>query len=165
MQIKPHSLILCGTLLLTIAALAAADFEMPKLTKEERKAIVEESRQAIRKRAEMPNPTGSDLPKEILGPTILKLNPIRVRTDHLNVSIVLNENADFEEGFYIKNPVSSFAYPAAGPNSPMAIYENLSKWEESFGSVYHYKLKKNFVPSPPARVPPRARTLRPLEFR
>jgi hypothetical protein len=127
-----------------------AEFKFPELTQAERKAIIQESIQAMRKHVTGRKEPGDELRKEILGSAILKLNPVRVRNANLNIVIVLKEDPEMEEGLYVSNPISSFA-PGAG--GEMLIWERLGdKEDRTWGALFRYKLKKTpkTAPSPPA---------------
>ena len=133
------------SLSLLVALLAdgtAQDRKFPTPNKAEREAIVAAANQAIRTylKGDPKLRRGDEIPRESWGETILRLKPLRVRNDRVNVAIVLREVDGTEEGLYVSIPISSYA-PMVGDR--FAVLEKLSEADDqTFGTLYRYKLKK-----------------------
>ena len=116
---------------------------VPALDQPRREAIVESAFQAYLKhvKAERNKEAPNFIDSAFLGEAILKLKPIRVRNDRVNVAIVLSEKAGTEEGLYVSLPISSYS---AGADDRFLLMKLLSaKEDRSFGRIYHYKLQTN----------------------
>ncbi len=129
-------------LVASVAGGTAQDRQKPAPSKTEREAIVTAAKQAIRTYLKG-DPTlrrGDEIPEESWGEAILRLKPLRVRNDRVNVAIVLRDGEGVEEGLYVSIPISSYA-PMVGDR--FAVLEKLSETDDrTFGTLYRYKLKK-----------------------
>jgi hypothetical protein len=108
---------------------------VPKLGQAEREAIVAAANEAIKGEKNPLKP--DDIPAARWGDAITKLNPVSVRTDQLNVAIVMAEKDGVEEGLYVSIPISSYAPTSA---DGFEVFEQLSADQDhSFGRLYHYR--------------------------
>lgn len=127
-------------LILCLSTIAGAD-PVPKLDAQERAAVIETAKKALARHFRSgTSPNKSDtIDEKHWGNDIAKLKPIRVRNDRANIAIVLSEKDGVEEGFYVSNPISSYA-----PNAKdgFTLLDRLGDPKEGlFGHMYHYKLK------------------------
>lgn len=125
-----------------VAGASEENRKMPAPDKSEREAIIVAANQAIRTylKGDPERRRGDEIPKESWGEAILRLKPLRVRDDRVNVAIVLREEGAVEEGLYVSIPISSYA-PSVGDR--FAFLEKLSQPDDrTFGTLYRYKLKK-----------------------
>ena len=126
----------------SVAGGTAQDRQESTPTKAEREAIVAAANQAIRThlKGDPKLRRGNEVPEESWGEAILRLKPLRVRNDRVNVAIVLRDEDGVEEGLYVSIPISSFA-PMVGDR--FEVLEKLSETDDrTFGTLYRYKLKK-----------------------
>ncbi len=129
-------------LVASVAGGTAQDRKFPTPGKAEREAIVAAANQAIRThlKGDPKLRRGDEIPRESWGEAILRLKPLRVRNDRVNVAIVLREENGVEEGLYVSIPISSHA-PTVGDR--FAVLEKLSGMDDrTFGTLYRYKLKQ-----------------------
>ncbi len=129
-------------LVASVAGGTAQDRKFPTLGKSEREAIVAAANQAIRTylKGDPKLRRGDEISEESWGEAILRLKPVRVRNDRVNVAIVLRDEDGVEEGLYVSIPISSYA-PMVGDR--FAVLEKLSETDDrTFGTLYRYKLKK-----------------------
>ena len=126
----------------SVAGGTAQDRKFPTPGKSEREAIVAAANQAIRTylKGDPKHRRAEEIPRESWGEAILRLKPLRVRNDRVNVAIVLREVDGVEEGLYVSIPISSYA-PTVGDR--FAVLEKLSETDDrTFGTLYRYKLKR-----------------------
>jgi hypothetical protein len=112
------------------------------LSQEERSAIVKDANYAYRQYVGMDvkERKGDEIPQRFWGEAILKLKPVRVLNDRVNVAIVLRDDEHSEQGLYVNLPISSVA---AGHGKKFVLWEKLSKPEDkSFGELYLYSIEK-----------------------
>jgi hypothetical protein len=134
-----------GVCLLSCLGVAtlAGSFKAPKLNKPERAAIIRDASQAIHRYLRETDPRqrrGIDIPRELWGPAILKLAPVRVYDDHVNVAIVLKEDPRVEAGLYVSIPISSYA---PGLDNRFSSFVRLSKrGDGTLGELYQYTIRK-----------------------
>jgi len=129
-------------LVASVAGGSAQDRKFPTPGESEREAIVAAANQAIRThlKGDPKLRRGDEIPEESWGEAILRLKPLRVRNDRVNVAIVLRDEDGVEEGLYVSIPISSYA-PMVGDR--FAVLEKLSGPDDrTFGTLYRYKLKK-----------------------
>ena len=129
-------------LVASVAGGTAQDRQDPTPSKAEREAIVAAANQAIRTylKGDPKLRRGDEIPRESWGEAILRLKPLRVRNDRVNVAIVLRDEDGVEEGLYVSIPISSYA-PMVGDR--FAVLEKLSETDDrTFGTLYRYKLKR-----------------------
>jgi len=130
------------------SACLAGDFKPPSPGKRERAAIIREANQAIHKHLRRTDPQdrpGNEIARELWGPAILRLKPVRVYDDRVNVAIVLKENAKVEEGLYVRIPISSYL-PVS--DQRFSRFVRLSQpRDETPGELYRYTMKKE-LPEP-----------------
>jgi hypothetical protein len=125
---------------LELKALGASKELVPKLGKSDREAIIAAANQAIHShmKSDPAQRNGDEITKELWGDAILKLKPIQVRNDRVNVAIVLSKTDGAEKGLYVSIPISSYA-PQLGDR--FSVFKKLSEPDDkAFGSLYHYKL-------------------------
>jgi hypothetical protein len=118
---------------------ANLQFSAPKLSPEQRAALMTEAQQAFSKFVRSDLKTrGENIPEEFWGPITKSLKPIRVVDDRANIKIVLSDD-DIETGLYINLPISSFA-----PNKADFLeFIPLSQPDDHvFGQIYFYALQK-----------------------
>ncbi len=126
----------------SVAGETAEDRQKPPQTKSERGAIITAANQAIQTclKGDPKHRRRDEIPRESWGEAILRLTPLRVRNDRVNVAIVLRDVDGDEEGLYVSIPISSYA-PIVGDR--FAVLEKLSGPDDrTFGTLYRYKLKK-----------------------
>lgn len=83
---------------------------------------------------------GQEIPRHLWEDELDSLEPVRVRFDRVNVFIVMKENDEGEEGFYITTPISSYL---PGGSDRFALLRLLSKeGDGSFGELYHCRMRK-----------------------
>ena len=115
---------------------------MPDLSAEERTAVIAAANETVRKFVQMDpqsRPTNG-IPERIWSAALSRLKPMRVVGGLVNVMIVMKDDNDTEEGFYVISPASSY-WP--GADNRFALFEKLSQPEDkSFGSIYHYRIRK-----------------------
>ena len=87
-------------LVASVAGGTAQDRQDPTPSKAEREAIVAAANQAIRTylKGDPKLRRGDEIPRESWGEAILRLKPLRVRNDRVNVAIVLRDEDGVEEG-------------------------------------------------------------------
>jgi hypothetical protein len=115
---------------------------MPDLSAEERTAVIAAANETVRKFVQMdPQSRPNDeIPERIWSAALSRLKPMRVVGGLVNVRIVLKDDNDTEEGFYVLSPASSY-WP--GDDNRFALFEKLSQpRDKSFGSIYHYRIRK-----------------------
>jgi hypothetical protein len=112
------------------------------LSREKRMAIVKNANHAIYQylRMDPKKRNGDEIPRRFWGKAILKLKPLRVINDRVNVAIVLRDDEQSEQGLYVAIPISS---TTPGHGKSFALWEKLSKPEDkSFGELYRYSIEK-----------------------
>jgi hypothetical protein len=119
----------------------AAHAENHELPSEKRQALVAEANKALNAyvKIELKDRDGDNIPKNLWGPAITALKPLRVVNDHLNVKIVMSDAKENETGFYVTISISSYR-PMPGT---FAEFEPLSRPEDKtaiLGEVYRYRL-------------------------
>ncbi len=135
------SMSLC-LLVASVAGGTAKGRRDPTPNKLDREAIVAAANQAIRTylKGDPKLRRGDEIPEESWGEAILRLKPLRVRNDRVNVAIVLRYADGVEEGLYVSIPISSYA-PMVGDR--FTVLEKLSEPDDrTFGTLYRYKLKE-----------------------
>jgi hypothetical protein len=137
MGYHPH---MNAILILGLSTIAGAD-PVPKLDSQERAVIIETARKTLTRHftADTNANRSDNIDAKHWGNDIAKLKPVRVRNDRANIAIVLSEKDGVEEGFYVSNPISSYA-----PNAKdgFTLLDRLGDPKEGlFGHMYHYKLK------------------------
>ena len=112
------------------------------LSQEERVAIVKGAHHVLQQyvRMDAKERKGDEIPQRFWGEAILKLKPLRVLNDRVNVAIVLREDEQAEQGLYVVLPISSVT---PGYGKRFTLWEKLSKpKDKSFGELYRYSIAK-----------------------
>ncbi len=139
---------LVGATLVVLGSLAVAacghagqgSGDKPRLTREEREAIIRGAQKAVQQHYMSDNKAGKYIAKEHWGEAIAALKPVGVYNDHANVAIVLRDDGKTEEGLYIVMLISSYA---PGVDGRFQVLEKLSGADEKgAGTLYRYRIKK-----------------------
>ncbi len=119
-------------------------FSIPDLTSAQRVALITEASQSFRQLVQKQKGQSKEIPRVFWGPTIASLKPLRVVNDRVNIKIVLAERGGIEAGFYVNQPISSFAPP---PNSFLEFVQLSQPADKAFGTLYRYRLAQNAAAS------------------
>jgi len=111
----------------------------------ERAAIIDESCKALHALLQIApsERDGNQIPKRLWGASIHRLKPLRVTNDRLHIRIVMLETEQLEEGFYVSNPISSYA---PYPNEFAELVKLGDPDDRTFGTLYCYRAIKAKTP-------------------
>ena len=119
----------------------AAEPTLPTPSAKERVALLKEAEKAINAfvHIELKERDGEKIPRRLWGATMVSLKPVRVMNDHVNVKIVLADTEQFEAGYYVRIPISSFA---PRPENFDEFIELSQPEDNTLGSLFRYRLAK-----------------------